>query len=93
MLAGARPRKGARHADNVPVGRLELVGQVDLVAGRVLEELDGGDLVADLDPGAGRRVEAPGHAGGGTGDGDASEGCAEGHCVSVEGRGRARRRR
>lgn len=43
---------------------LKLLGNVDFVAGRGLDELDGWDGVADLDIEAGRRLEGAGGANG-----------------------------
>lgn len=81
MLARAGARKRARHADNVPVARLELVGEADLGGGRVLKEaVRLGDLVAGADQRAGGGVEGPDGGGdGGAREGDAAEGSAEGH--------------
>lgn len=59
MQAGASPRKRARHTNDVPVGRLELLGKVHLVTGRVFHKaIDRGHLVANLDECARGGVEA-----------------------------------
>lgn len=77
MLAGARAREGSRHANNVAIARLELLGQVDLVAGRVLNEhVQIRNLLANADEGARRGVEAA-NSSRGAGEGNAAERCAE----------------
>lgn len=79
MAAGAGSREGGRYPDDVTIGRLELLGQVDLGAGRLfVKHLEVGNLVAHLDKGSGGRVEATRH--GGTGQrGNAAEGGSERH--------------
>jgi len=53
--------KGSRDADDNTLV-LEFLGDVDLVAGRGLDEVDVGDGVADLHTRARRRLEAAGCA-------------------------------
>lgn len=58
MTAGAGTREGSRHTDDISVVILELLSQVDFVAGRVfVEDFKVGDFVADLDEGARGGVE------------------------------------
>ena len=81
MAAGAGTRERGRDADNVSVTGLKLFGQIDLVTWRVLvEHLDIGDRVADLDESAGRGVEATRGRGANKGR-NATERRAEGHGI------------
>jgi hypothetical protein len=51
--------EGCRHTDDQRLADAQLVGHVDLVAGRALDEdIEVGDCVTDLDEGAGGGVEA-----------------------------------
>lgn len=53
--------EGCRHTDDQRLARAELLGHVDLVAGRALDEdIEVRDCVTDLDEGAGGGVEATG---------------------------------
>jgi len=53
--------EGSRDADDYALA-LKLLGNVDLVAGRGLDEVDVRDGIADLNAGACRRLEATGGA-------------------------------
>lgn len=86
MLARAGSGKGAGYAHDVAVGVLELFRQVDLVAGRLLEEpVKAGHLVAHLDTGSRCGMEAPS---GGSVQESAPKGGTERHCR--RGRGQVR---
>ena len=51
--------ESCRHTDDQRLADAQLVGHVDLVAGRALDEdIEVGDCVTDLDEGAGGGVEA-----------------------------------
>lgn len=53
--------ESCRHTDDQRLSDAELLGHVDLVAGRALDEdIEVGDCVTDLDEGAGGGVEAAG---------------------------------
>lgn len=58
--------EGCRHADNDALA-LELLGNVDFVAGRGLDELNVGDGIANLDICTGRRLEGASSAKGARG--------------------------
>lgn len=83
MRAGAGAGEGSGDANNVSVALLELLGQVDLAGGRVLEQFEAGDLVTLADEDAGRRVKAT-RNGGGAGQGNATERRAERHCCCLD---------
>jgi hypothetical protein len=83
--------EGGRHTDDDALA-LKLLGDVDLVAGRGLDELNVGDGIANLDIGTGRRLEGTGSAKGTRGGGRESAGgehvdgsfvCGEGEGESV----------
>lgn len=83
MLAGAGAGECGGDTDDVAVARLELLGEVDLVTGRVLDQdVEVGDLLADANHSSRGRVEAA-CDGGGPSEGDAAERSSEGHFVKV----------
>lgn len=56
-----RHTEGCRHTDDQRLAHAELLGHVDIVAGRALDEdIEVGDCVTGLDEGAGGGVEATG---------------------------------
>lgn len=83
MLAGACAREGGRDSNDVSIGCLELLSEIDFVSRRILEEDVGvGDLLADTDGGTRGRVEASGSDGdgrSGPGEGDSTERSSERH--------------
>lgn len=86
VLAGAGASEGTGDANDVAVADLELLSQVDAVGGRVLKQGAGaGDLVANLDAGGGRGVEAALGQRAGSSHGGAAGGSVEGHfgCLRI----------
>lgn len=81
MDAGAGTREGSRHADDVSVRGLELVGQVDLEArGFLHQAIETGNVVTSFHKSATSAVEGA-YGRGGTGHGEASQRGAEDHCA------------
>jgi hypothetical protein len=72
--------EGGRHTDD---DALKLLGDVDLVAWRGLDELNVGDGIANLDVGTGRRLEGTGSAKGTRGGGHESAGGEHGDGLFV----------
>lgn len=91
MTARARARKGGRHTDDDAVVSGELLGEIDLVPGRVLDEnLEVRDRVSDTDGRGAGCVEGPAGDGGsgpeGGPEGEAGE-SAKRHFSGGGGRG------
>jgi hypothetical protein len=74
--------EGSRDTDDDALA-LELLGDVDLVARRGLDELDVGNGIANLDIGTGRRLEGTGSAKGARGGCCESAGGKHGDCLCV----------
>lgn len=83
MLAGACTGESSRDANDVSIGRLKLLGEIDFVSGGIFEEnIKVRDFLADTDRSSRGRVEAAsshGDGGGGPGEGNASERSSERH--------------